>query len=226
VDQLRVSVSGGDAYTVVALAGESDVYTYDQLRSALEAEATRGVPLLIVDLSALEFMDSSGVQVLLDIRVMMNDRGGKLALAGPQNTVARVLNLVGADQLIPVYPSVEEAVGTPLTLRRNTAHAAPEHRSRSAGTPPVTQPAPHRGSGEGPVLAALPAGRAAEPDVLDERLPLSRGEHQLRSIGVVLTVPHRHPLNTERSHFDALPVIAPGALPPWSAEQFHGGRIV
>jgi anti-anti-sigma factor len=135
VDQLRVSVSGGDAYTVVALAGESDVYTYDQLRSALEAEATRGVPLLIVDLSALEFMDSSGVQVLLDIRVMMNDRGGKLALAGPQNTVARVLNLVGADQLIPVYPSVEEAVGTPLTLRRNTAHAAPEHRSRSAGTP-------------------------------------------------------------------------------------------
>jgi len=143
VDQLRVSVSGGDAYTVVALAGESDVYTYDQLRSALEAEATRGVPLLIVDLSALEFMDSSGVQVLLDIRVMMNDRGGKLALAGPQNTVARVLNLVGADQLIPVYPSVEEAVGTPLTLRRNTAHVTPEHRSRSAGTP-LTQRPEHR----------------------------------------------------------------------------------
>jgi anti-anti-sigma factor len=149
VDQLRVSVSGGDAYTVVALAGESDVYTYDQLRGALEAEATKGVPLLIVDLSALEFMDSTGVQVLLDIRVMMNDRGGKLALAGPQNTVARVLNLVGADQLIPVYPSVEEAVGTPLTLRRNTAHAAPEHRSRSAGTPPVTQPAPHRAAVKG-----------------------------------------------------------------------------
>ena len=60
-------------------------------------------------------MDSTGVQVLLDIRVMMNDRGGQLALAGPQNTVARVLNLVGADQLIPVDPSVEEAVGTPLT---------------------------------------------------------------------------------------------------------------
>jgi anti-anti-sigma factor len=135
VDQLRVSVSGGDAYTAVALAGESDVYTYDQLRSALEAEATKGVPLLIVDLSALEFTDSTGVQVLLDIRVMMNDRGGKLALAGPQNTVARVLNLVGADQLIPVYPSVEEAVGTPLTLRRHFTHLASESRSRSVGTP-------------------------------------------------------------------------------------------
>ena len=130
MDQLRVSVSGGDAYTVVVLAGESDVYTYDQLRSALEAEATKGVPLLIVDLSALEFMDSTGVQVLLDIRVMMNDRGGKLALAGPQSTVARVLNLVGADQLIPVYPSVEEAVGTPLALRPHAAHVASENPLR------------------------------------------------------------------------------------------------
>jgi anti-anti-sigma factor len=58
-------------------------------------------------------MDSTGVQVLLDIRVLMNEHGGKLVLARPQNTVARVLNLVGADQLIPVYPSIEEAIGTP-----------------------------------------------------------------------------------------------------------------
>ena len=115
VDQLRVSISGGDSYIVVTLAGESDVYTYDQLRGALETEAGRGVALLVVDLAGLEFMDSTGVQVLLDIRVLMHDRGGKLVLARPQNTVARVLNLVGADQLIPVYPSVEEAIGTPLS---------------------------------------------------------------------------------------------------------------
>jgi anti-anti-sigma factor len=114
VDQLRVSVTGGDSHTVVALAGESDVYTYDQLRGALETEAAKGVALLIVDLSGLDFMDSTGVQVLLDIRVMMNDHGGKLVLAQPQNTVARVLSLIGADQLIPVYPRVEDAVaGTP-----------------------------------------------------------------------------------------------------------------
>ena len=111
VDQLRVSVTGGDSYTVVALAGESDVYTSDQLRGALESEAAKGVALLIVDLSGLEFMDSTGVHVLLDIRVMMKERGGKLALAQPQSTVARVLNLVGADQLIPVYGTVEEAAG-------------------------------------------------------------------------------------------------------------------
>ena len=115
MDQLRVSVSGGDSYIVVTLAGESDVYTYDQLRGALEAEAAKRPALLIVDLAGLEFMDSTGVQVLLDIRVMMSEHGGKLVLSRPENTVARVLNLVGADQLIPVYPSVEEAIGTPLS---------------------------------------------------------------------------------------------------------------
>ena len=36
-------VANGDSYTVVALAGESDVYTYDQLRSALESEAAKGL---------------------------------------------------------------------------------------------------------------------------------------------------------------------------------------
>jgi anti-anti-sigma factor len=119
-----VSVTDGDSYTVIALAGESDVYTYDQLRGALESAAAQGVSLLIVDLSGLEFMDSTGVQVLLDIRVMMSNRGGKLALAGPQNTVARVLNLVGADQLIPVYANVEEArAGTQLCLARRLDQA-------------------------------------------------------------------------------------------------------
>lgn len=109
-----MSVTGGDSCTVVALTGESDAYTYDQLRGALETEAVKGVALLIVDLSGLGFMDSTGVQVLLDIRVMMNDRGGRLALASPRATVARVLNLIGADQLIPVYDSVAEArAGTP-----------------------------------------------------------------------------------------------------------------
>jgi anti-sigma B factor antagonist len=109
VEQLKVSVAAGHSYTVVALAGESDVYTYDQLRGALESEVAGEAGLLVVDLSGLGFMDSTGVQVLLDIRVMMNDRGGRLALVSPQATVSRVLNLVGADQLIPVYGTLKEA---------------------------------------------------------------------------------------------------------------------
>jgi len=72
-----------------------------------------------VDLSALEFTDSTGVQVLLDIRVMMNDRGGKLALAGPQNTVARC-----STSLVPTSSSPS----IPASKKQSA------HRSRYVGT--------------------------------------------------------------------------------------------
>lgn len=114
MDQLRVSVRSGGSCTVVMLAGESDMYTNDRLRSALEAEASRAGGLLVVDLSGLQFMDSAAVQVLFRIRTMLNERGARLVLASPQKTVARMLSLVGADQLIPVYGTVEEAAGSPL----------------------------------------------------------------------------------------------------------------
>lgn len=110
VNQLRASVSAGDSYTLVALAGESDTNTGQQLRDILTAEAAKGTRYLIIDLSRLDFMDSTAVHVLLDVRVMLGNHGGALALVTPRPVVARLLSLVGADQLIPVYDSLDAAL--------------------------------------------------------------------------------------------------------------------
>jgi anti-anti-sigma factor len=110
VNQLNASVSAGDSYTLVALAGESDTNTGQQLRGILTAEAAKGVHYLIIDLSRLDFMDSTAVHVLLDVRVMLENHGGTLILVAPQPVVARLLTLVGADQLIPVYDSLDAAL--------------------------------------------------------------------------------------------------------------------
>jgi anti-sigma B factor antagonist len=110
VNQLKASVSAGNSYTLVALAGESDFNTGQQLRDILASEAAKGVRYLIIDLSRLGFMDSTAVHVLLDVRVMQDDHGGALALVAPQSVVARLLSLVGADQLIPVYNSLDAAL--------------------------------------------------------------------------------------------------------------------
>ena len=64
---------------------------------------------LILDLSGLAFMDSTGMQVLLGPRTVLSVRGGTLVLVSPQPVVARILELTGADQLIPVYATVSEA---------------------------------------------------------------------------------------------------------------------
>jgi anti-anti-sigma factor len=65
--------------------------------------------LLIVDLSALRFLDSAALQVIIRASQALQMHGGLLALAGPGDVVARVLEMTGADRLIPVHASVSEA---------------------------------------------------------------------------------------------------------------------
>jgi anti-anti-sigma factor len=110
VDQLKVSVRAEGSYTLVTLAGESDANTRQSLRDLLESEASKDGRRLIIDLSGIRFMDSAGLHVLVDVRAILLDRGGELLLVAPQPVVARVMSLVGADQLIPVYADLGAAL--------------------------------------------------------------------------------------------------------------------
>ena len=109
MDELRISVTAGTAHTLVTLDGECDLNTGRQLRDVLTSEVSRGAQRLIVDLSALTFMDSTGMQVLLSTRSVLAVRGGTLVLVAPQPVVARILELTGANKIIPVYDSLEDA---------------------------------------------------------------------------------------------------------------------
>ena len=64
---------------------------------------------MVVDLSGLSFMDSWALSVVLRGAQNLREAGSAVALAGPQAGVARVLQLSGADTIVPVYPSVQEA---------------------------------------------------------------------------------------------------------------------
>jgi anti-anti-sigma factor len=109
VDELKISVTAGPAHTLVTVAGECDLHTGRKLRDVLTSEVSRGVGRLILDLSELAFMDSTGMQVLLSVRTVLIVRGGILALVSPQPVVARILELTGADQIIPVYGTLRDA---------------------------------------------------------------------------------------------------------------------
>src|ERR1700722_9024433 len=114
VGLLRASVSvpesAGAAYSVVVLAGEVDATNSDELYGVLESVVTQQPRLLIVDMSELSFMDSTGLRMLLRSSRALDQQGGVLALAAPQVSVARVLQLTRADQLIPVYETVADAI--------------------------------------------------------------------------------------------------------------------
>ena len=116
MDLLTVSVTtpecAGEPFTLVELSGEADVTNSDQLRDLLDAEVAKEPRHLIIDLSGLRFMDSSGLHALLRANRGLDRQGGVLSLVAPQEAVARMLRLTAADRLIPVYATVEEAAAS------------------------------------------------------------------------------------------------------------------
>ena len=79
------------------------------LLSMLDAATRKKPGLLIIDLSGLRFLDSSALEVILRASRALSNDGGTLALVNPQNTVARILQITEADQLVAVYASVDDA---------------------------------------------------------------------------------------------------------------------
>lgn len=93
---------------MVRLVGEADVTTR-ALGDILRAETAKKPRLLLVDASGLTFIDSAALHAIVQAHLRLRADGGALALVSPSPAVARVLQLSGLDQMIPVHASIEEA---------------------------------------------------------------------------------------------------------------------
>lgn len=115
MDLLTASVaaagSRGRPYMLAALAGEIDVTSSGGVRDLLAAAVAGGARVLVVDMSGVGFMDSSGLGALLRVARMLRRRGGTLGVVSPQGAVAVVLRLCAAGRLLPVCGSVAGAAG-------------------------------------------------------------------------------------------------------------------
>jgi anti-sigma B factor antagonist len=97
------------ACRVMRLAGQADL-TATALRDALTAEIAASPRLLLIDMTALTFIDSGAMQMIISAYRILWAQGLPLALVHPAPSVARMLDLLGVDRLIPVYRTVDEGV--------------------------------------------------------------------------------------------------------------------
>jgi anti-anti-sigma factor len=97
-DGFRVNVRSLDDTTVVIPKGEIDLATRDDLRAALE----RCNGSVVVDLSGVTFLDSSGIGVLASQHKRLVNQGGALILREPVDVVRHTLTVVGLDEWIDV----------------------------------------------------------------------------------------------------------------------------
>ncbi len=96
---------------VVVLPAEIDVTNCELAFGLLAAALAPGVPLVIADLTATSFCDTSGVRALVKAHEQAGARGAQLRLAiAPGGSVRRVLELTGLGRRLNVYPGLDEAI--------------------------------------------------------------------------------------------------------------------
>jgi anti-sigma B factor antagonist len=93
---------------VVTWPTEIDVTNADEIRQALLTAASPDVAVLIIDMSGTTFCDSAGVGAIIAAYRQATATGTELRLVA--TAVLRILTLTGADQLIPIYPTLEAAL--------------------------------------------------------------------------------------------------------------------
>jgi anti-anti-sigma factor len=96
---------------VVVLPAEIDVTNSDEAHQQLTSVLSPGVATVIADLTLTSFCDSSGVHAIVHAQERAAARNVELRLAvSPGGSVRRVLQLTGADRLMPVFDTVQEAI--------------------------------------------------------------------------------------------------------------------
>jgi anti-sigma B factor antagonist len=93
----------------VAVRGEVDIDVVQDLENAIDAAIRGSVGAFIIDLSDLDFIESSGIHVLLRARALLSREDRALAVVCPHGPVRRALELSGVSDLFVLYGSRKEA---------------------------------------------------------------------------------------------------------------------
>ncbi len=97
---------------VLDVKGEVDLYTSPQLKDKVTEMIEQGQSKLVIDLTDVGFMDSSGLGVLVTALKRARERDGQLALVAPEGSVHKVLTITGLDRVFPIHQSVTEATAS------------------------------------------------------------------------------------------------------------------
>ncbi|HWF26022.1 MAG TPA: STAS domain-containing protein [Solirubrobacteraceae bacterium] len=110
-NEFRVDVRRTDDATVLAVSGELDLASSATLSQALEEAGGSDPALVVLDLREVEFMDSSGLAVLVKAHQRAQSTGYRFGLINGSPQVQRLLTLTGMDERMRVVETPEELLG-------------------------------------------------------------------------------------------------------------------
>jgi anti-sigma B factor antagonist len=98
-ERFSTEVNATDVATVIHVRGEIDLATAERLRDVIEPHMGPK-QTIVLDLSEVEFMDSSALHLLVQARGRLTDNGGSLILRNPSSAAHRLLTVAGANDLL------------------------------------------------------------------------------------------------------------------------------
>jgi len=108
--QGRIEVTEDPRATIVAVGGELDLHTAPSLQAALTALDSSGC--ILVDLTGVTFLDSTGLGVFVGALARAEDRQARLLLVANSPRIAKVFAITGLDAVLPLHPSRDEALAS------------------------------------------------------------------------------------------------------------------
>ena len=105
---MQVFVRNQDGHRVIALHGEMDLYTSVKLRATIMDNLQDQPASVVIDLTALTYIDSSGIALFTDLRNLTCDRGAEFALLNPLNRVQASVKQAALDNIFKTYDSVAQ----------------------------------------------------------------------------------------------------------------------
>jgi anti-sigma B factor antagonist len=108
--QLRTDISQIADWTVVRVFGEVDVATSPELRELLVGLVGDGSNRLVLDLDGVDFLDSTGLGIIISVLKRARTHGGDLRLVCSQARITRLFEITGLDKAVPLLPTLDAAV--------------------------------------------------------------------------------------------------------------------
>ncbi|UXA09023.1 STAS domain-containing protein [Mycobacterium sp. SMC-2] len=119
-EEFSVTRRDADGAVVLQVSGAVDIITAPSLATHIDI-ALAGTPaVLVIDLTEVDFLSSAGITVLVEVHRLTENSPTSLRVAADGSGTGRSLRIVGLDEFIDLYPTVDEALagappGPPLT---------------------------------------------------------------------------------------------------------------
>jgi anti-sigma B factor antagonist len=108
--ELTLDARTDGPFQIIEVGGEIDVYTAPRLREAIVAAIDAGHTRLVVDVEKVEFLDSTGLGVLVGALKKVRADSGTLDIVCTQERILKIFDITGLDKVFGLHDSVPAAI--------------------------------------------------------------------------------------------------------------------